>query len=790
MKALNLNFRRAMSVAAAALLPAGLLAQGIDFAEFDGSPDNTPIAVANLPQGLPDGVRASWVGLQLHTAAGDTPMSVFPTGDRAVLAFTPPVIISSINAFDTSWGDPMTVIGKLRGLEVWRYESPGDHDWKKLTMGAGKEVDSIVFLGKWNHYDDIILEAAPDSDFDGYTDAEEIAAGHDPFDFFSNPAATAIANSIEQFSGVQGENDWFWGYRNFTKDGGGATYNPTTGFIPFAEEAWTGGAWDLNTAASAPWTELGRVNTHPNAGSGDTHWTIRRWVANQLTTVTPLALRWHAHHANAACGGNGITSGLYRNGQPLDVAVIAAPDNVGVTRTYYVNASPGDRFDLILSAAGTDGIESDGCDGSENWFLVDTTIPNRPIQPDGSIFVPVGTGDSDNDGLPDVWEWIFFPNDLTKLSRTGDFDNDGLSDLAEYERGSDPTKPDTDGDGLSDLVETGTGIFVSKNNTGSSPTKVDSDGDGLSDFFEVNRVPPTDPNKSDTDGDGYSDPDEIAWGTDPTDPQDTPTTYVIANSRADFSGTQGKDDWFNGYRIFDPQAGGSFDYNPNLDFIPFPGGAGQGEWDGFTQLWTGSAWDLNTAAAGPWTQQGQLDVHPNGANSPSEIGGASDPNNEHWAIRRWVAKKLTKDTPVTIIWQVRKTNLSGSGVTGMIFVNGKLADSKSIPGNDSAGEIRRHRVTLKPNDIVDLALSPEGPNGDRHDGSDGSQTWFWVDTRAAAPATPALSVTRSASGITLTFTGTLQVADQVQGPYTDVNSSGSVTVAFSSGAVKFYRARQ
>ena len=33
------------------------------------------------------------------------------------------------------------------------------------------------------------------------------------------------------------------------------------------------------------------------------------------------------------------------------------------------------------------------------------------------------------------------------------------------------------------------------------------------------------------------------------------------------------------------------------------------------------------------------------------------------------------------------------------------------------------------NDIVDLALSPEGLNGAREDWSDGSETWFWVDTR-------------------------------------------------------------
>ena len=58
-------------------------------------------------------------------------------------------------------------------------------------------------------------------------------------------------------------------------------------------------------------------------------------------------------------------------------------------------------------------------------------------------------------------------------------------------------------------------------------------------------------------------------------------------------------------------------------------------------------------------------------------------------------------------------------------------------------------------------------------------------------AKPTLSVARTANGITLTFTGTLQSADKVEGPYTDVNGATSPRdVLFSSGAAKFYRTKQ
>jgi Bacterial TSP3 repeat len=842
-------------------IPGSSFAGTITFAEFDGLGNDAPLP--SPPQGLPPGITATWTGFALHTTAGDTPMSVFPTDNRAgaddaTIVFSAPVWITSINVYDTDWGtDPVIVTGRLKGTNVWVYTSPGNQPWTKVTDGAGKAIDTLAFEGRWNHYDDIVVDAVfadtdgdglndfweysffpgdltkltatgdfdhdgltdvqeynkgtdptktdtdgdgltdsvetgtgfyisptdtgtdplkpdtdndgrldgdevkgtpqtnptlADSDYDGYLDGDEVATGHDPNNAGDNPEMTAIANSFTGFSGVQGQNNWYSGYRNYTADGGGINYNPDSGFIPFpggsdnpnawdgVTQCWRNGGWDLNASGSGPWTMLGQENTHPNGANsgGQVHWTIRRWVAAGLTQVTPLAFRWHAHKQSATCIGNGVTSGLYINGQLKDSAVIPGGDTTGITHTYYANVAPGDKVDLILSPRGADAQDNDGCDGTVNRLLADPTIPAVAHQPDGSLFVPVGAGDTDGDGLPDIWERNYFPNDLTKLTATGDYDHDGLSDLLEYQRHTDPTKADTDGDGLSDLVETGTGVYVSRTDTGSNPTVADSDGDGLSDFVEVNRNPPTNPNKADTDNDGWSDPDEIAWGTDPTNPQDTPVAFLIANSQAQFSGVQGSNGWYSGYRVYNPVSG-SVDYDANQDFIRFPGGEGQGSWDGVAQTWNNGSWALNTAAAGPWTMLGPLAVHPNGTNSPPTIGGTEDPTNEQWTTRRWVAGTLTSNTPVTIIWQVRKTNLNNDGVTGLLFINGKLADSKAIEGTDGNGEVRRYRVILKPNDIVDLALSPAAPNGDRFDYSDGSETWFWIDTRPWPPADIVLS---------------------------------------------------
>jgi hypothetical protein len=60
----------------------------------------------------------------------------------------------------------------------------------------------------------------------------------------------------------------------------------------------------------------------------------------------------------------------------------------------------------------------------------------------------------------------------------------------------------------------------------------------------------------------------------------------------------------------------------------------------------------------------------------------------------------------------------------------------------------------------------------------------------APPVTPpALGLVRTPTGITLTFEGTLQSADAITGPWTDVAGSSPLTVA-PTAAVKFYRAKR
>lgn len=114
--------------------------------------------------------------------------------------------------------------------------------------------------------------------------------------------------------------------------------------------------------------------------------------------------------------------------------------------------------------------------------------------------------DSDDDGLPDVFEFTIGTD-----VNNSDTDDDGLTDYQEvYITGTDPTKYDSITEGVSDA-------------------DADSDGDGLSNAQEIELG--TDPQLSDTDDDGLDDDSELKFELDPNNPE----THGIPDGEIQFS---------------------------------------------------------------------------------------------------------------------------------------------------------------------------------------------------------------------------------------------------------------
>lgn len=176
---------------------------------------------------------------------------------------------------------------------------------------------------------------------------------------------------------------------------------------------------------------------------------------------------------------------------------------------------------------------------------------------------------------------------------------------------------------------------------------------------------------------------------------------LVADSVAEFSGTQGQDGWFYGsyHRTGDRVAG----YQPE-DFLPFPRQEGG---HGVSNFWTGGAWDWY-AGDPPWIEIGSSFTRPNGSNS----GG------EQWAIRRWVSAAAGT---LQVTWALRKQDPNGSGVTGRVLHNGAQKDIAIIDGNDVTGVTRSLILTnVSVGDFIDFALAAAGTRNTTDDIADGS----------------------------------------------------------------------
>jgi CotH kinase protein/Lamin Tail Domain len=170
-----------------------------------------------------------------------------------------------------------------------------------------------------------------------------------------------VADSQLQFSGVQGQNGWFYGYQIGT-----GAYNVNTSMVQYVGGStsgawnattnhWNGTGWDRNTAGAQPWTYNDSTTLHPNgsnSAAGDVNRNVVRWVSTFAGQAT-ISLLW-----NCPGGGDGTTGWLYRNGTQLFTSTSVRNDQ---STTQVVTLAIGDKIDFVLSAGPA---ENDGSDST------------------------------------------------------------------------------------------------------------------------------------------------------------------------------------------------------------------------------------------------------------------------------------------------------------------------------------------------------------------------------------------------------------------------------------------
>ena len=134
-------------------------------------------------------------------------------------------------------------------------------------------------------------------------------------------------------------------------------------------------------------------------------------------------------------------------------------------KIYYGTSSR--SYDTIMDVGNYTSVTIGNLDGNQDYYFAVTAYDsdgNESAYSDEVFYRP----DTDDDGMADAWELLYFGN----LARDGtsDSDSDGLTDLVESEYGTDPHSLDSDGDGFKDADEVEMG--TDPNDPNSHPRRV------------------------------------------------------------------------------------------------------------------------------------------------------------------------------------------------------------------------------------------------------------------------------------------------------------------------------
>ncbi|MEN9677948.1 MAG: hypothetical protein RIS76_3844, partial [Verrucomicrobiota bacterium] len=208
-----------------------------------------------------------------------------------------------------------------------------------------------------------------------------------------------------------------------------------------------------------------------------------------------------------------------------------------VTRTF-LNCTAAPTVDagtaLWRNAAGVVGHATMEVHAGAQLFISPTPLESRPQF--------ASTRDTDNDGIPDVWENAHGMNYQSAADAVKDLDDDGVNSRDEYYAQTDPIRPDSDGDGIPDGVERANGSNPAEATSVPQYTQFpalageDLNGDGLPDAWQIHfhgfgLTPNGDP-----DGDGQSNSQEALWGTNPFDSNSKiALSLAVVNSNIELS---------------------------------------------------------------------------------------------------------------------------------------------------------------------------------------------------------------------------------------------------------------
>lgn len=164
-------------------------------------------------------------------------------------------------------------------------------------------------------------------------------------------SAGVIANSVVEFSGVQGQDSWFYGFYNQGTTGGsphGYTVGGFTAFDSFAVAIWQ--ASDAQVGANNnDFLNLNADGGHPTGldlGQTSLIWAVRRYQS-EVAGEVDIAFDLRKINVLNTLGG-GITGRIFVDGFEVYTQFIKNMDGIGVQGIITASVSIGSKIDFAI----------------------------------------------------------------------------------------------------------------------------------------------------------------------------------------------------------------------------------------------------------------------------------------------------------------------------------------------------------------------------------------------------------------------------------------------------------
>jgi len=270
-------------------------------------------------------------------------------------------------------------------------------------------------------------------------------------------ASAVMADSVADFSAVQGSHNWYYGY--YVAPYTSSTFQLLNQYGPDSDFSNIN-TWHLQKGSGGFFTAIGQTQVHPNGPVSTNgrqnvgHWVCRRWISDRSG---PVQLSGHVAKLSAqGCGGcDGEHARVFVDGVQIWNQFIAQTDSVGVAFNLAATLNVGSTVDFVIDPLGNDGQDFSlltatirGGDCNNNGILDSCDIlasPESDCNADGILDVCQSSADCNNNGIRDFC-------DIAAGTST-DCDINGVPDACQLASGA----PDCNANQIIDSCDIGAG---------------------------------------------------------------------------------------------------------------------------------------------------------------------------------------------------------------------------------------------------------------------------------------------------------------------------------------------